>query len=102
MRRRRRLMEFEVVLETKDIIGESPTWSAEERALYWIDVKRPALYRYQPNSDARRAWPMTSDIGGFALLPDLRGAVVALREGVFRLEFASGSLARLAPPPFDP
>jgi sugar lactone lactonase YvrE len=28
--------------------------------------------------------------------------VVALRQGIFRLDFASGSLTKLAPPPFDP
>jgi sugar lactone lactonase YvrE len=33
----------------------------------------------------------------------MAGAVVALREGVFRLEFASGgALTQLAPPPLDP
>lgn len=45
---------------------------------------------------------MPADIGAFALISDPPGAVVALRQGIFRLDFASGSLARLAPPPFDP
>ena len=36
------------------------------------------------------------------LVSDPPGAVVALRHGIFRLDFASGSLAQLAPPPFDP
>jgi sugar lactone lactonase YvrE len=45
---------------------------------------------------------MPSDIGAFALVCDPPGAVVALRQGIFRLVFASRSLTRLAPPPFDP
>jgi len=93
---------IEVVLDAGATIGESPTWSAEERALYWIDVKRPALYRYDPGTGARRSWPLSSDVGGFALIADPPGAVVALREGMFSLDFASGALERLAPPPFDP
>ena len=95
-------MEIEVVLEAVATIGESPTWAAAESALYWIDVKKPALYRYDPVLGGQLAWPMSSDIGAFGLVSDPPGAVVALRQGIFRLEFASGSLTQLAPPPFDP
>jgi len=95
-------VEIEVVLDAGATIGESPTWSAVERALYWIDVKKPALYRYDPGAGGHSSWPLSSDIGGFALTADRPGAVVALREGVFALDFASGALERLAPAPFDP
>ena len=95
-------MDIEVVLEADAVIGESPTWSAGEGALYWIDVKKPALYRFDLATGGHRSWTLTSDVGGFALTDGMGGAVVALREGVFRLEFASGALTRLAPPPFDP
>ena len=95
-------MEIEVVLDAGATIGESPTWSAADRALYWIDVKKPALYRYEPETGNQRHWLMTSDIGAFGLVTDPPGAVVALRQGIFRLDFVSGSLAKLAPPPFDP
>lgn len=35
-------------------------------------------------------------------MSDPPGAVVALRDGLFRLDFATGALSRLAPAPFDP
>ncbi len=95
-------MEIEVVVNAGATIGESPTWAPTEKALYWIDVKKPALYRYGPATGDQRSWPMSSDIGAFALVSGPPGAVVALRHGIFRLDFASGTLARLAPPPFDP
>jgi len=94
-------MVIEKVLDFHATIGESPTWVPEERALYWIDVKAPALHRYRPDDQATRTWPMTSDIGGFALADD-GSAVVALRQGLFRLELDSGALQPLAPPPYDP
>ena len=94
-------MAIETVLDFHATIGESATWVADERALYWIDVKAPALHRYCPDDEATRSWPMTSDIGGFALTGD-GGAVVALRQGLFRLDLDSGALHLLAPPPFDP
>jgi sugar lactone lactonase YvrE len=95
-------MEIEVVLDASATIGESPTWASAECALYWIDVKAPALYRYDPATGGQRCWPMPSDIGAFALASDPPGAIVALRQGVFRLDFGSGLLTRLAPPPFNP
>ncbi|HEV2673351.1 MAG TPA: SMP-30/gluconolactonase/LRE family protein [Aliidongia sp.] len=95
-------MEIEVVVPGGATIGEAPTWVAAEAALYWIDIKRPALYRLDPATGAQRSWPMPSDIGAFALTADPPGAVVALRTGLFRLDFASDKLDRLAPPPFDP
>jgi sugar lactone lactonase YvrE len=95
-------MDIEVVLEAGAIIGEPPTWAAEEQALYWIDVKKPALYRFEPATGGERCWPLPSDIGGFALLPRSSGALVALRQGIFSLDFAGGALTPLAPPPFDP
>jgi sugar lactone lactonase YvrE len=95
-------MKIEVVLAAGAAIGESPTWASAEQALYWIDVKKPALYRFDPATESQRSWPMPDDIGAFGLVRDPPGAVVALREGIYRLDFASGSLTRLAPPPYDP
>lgn len=95
-------MEIEVALAADATIGESPTWAASERALYWIDIKKPALYRFDPATGGQRSWPMPSDIGAFGLVLEPPGAVVALRDGIYRLDFASGSLAPLAPPPYDP
>ena len=98
---RTRPLSIEIVLDAHAMIGESATWVAEESALYWIDVKAPALYRFTPASRENRIWPLTSDIGGFALTRD-GGAVVALREGLHCLDLHSGALHRLAEPTFDP
>ena len=44
-------MEIEVVVGDGATIGESPTWVPAENALYWIDVKKPALYRIDPGAE---------------------------------------------------
>ncbi|MGY2050047.1 SMP-30/gluconolactonase/LRE family protein [Methylobacterium sp. JK268] len=96
------LAEITVVAAAGAEIGEGPVWSAEERAVYWIDVTAPALFRTDPETGATRRWTMPAEIGGYALLPDGVGALVGLRAGLFVLTFASGDLDRLAAPPFDP
>lgn len=94
-------MLIETVLDAHAAIGESPTWVARENALYWIDVKSPALHRYSLVSGATRTWKVTSDIGGFAFLED-GDALLALRHGIHRLDLTTSVLTLLAPPPFDP
>jgi sugar lactone lactonase YvrE len=96
------LMGVEVFIDSRATIGESPTWSEGGQALYWIDVKKPALYRYDMATAQQHVWDLTSDVGAFALIDDDSAAVVALREGIYRLDFESGSLTRLVQAPFDP
>ena len=95
------MVDVDVAVAAHATIGESPTWLAAEGALYWIDIKRPALHRYVPAGGESRTWTLTSDVGAFALCED-GSAVVALRHGLHRLALSNGQLDLLAPPLFDP
>ncbi|HET8997252.1 MAG TPA: SMP-30/gluconolactonase/LRE family protein, partial [Acetobacteraceae bacterium] len=94
--------DIELVLDAHAEIGESPTWSVAEQALYWIDVKAPALHRFNPANGATRTWPLPAEIGCFALYRDAPAALLALRTGLHRLDLFSDALTRLADPPYDP
>ena len=89
---------IEMLVDAQATIGESPTWSAGEQAFYWIDIKQPALHRRDADGGTR-CWRMDADIGAFALLKDAVGAVVALRTGLFRLDFQTGAMTLLAHSP---
>ena len=95
-------MDVSVLLAADAAIGESPTWVAAEEAVYWIDVKAPALHRLILSSGMVRTWRLPADIGAFALTRNRADAIVALRSGLFRLGLRTSDLAPLAPPPFDP
>ncbi len=92
--------EIELVIDARAVIGESPLWADHQNALYWMDIKAPALYRTKITTLETTSWPLPADIGGYALTSG--GAVVALRSGIFTLDFSSGELAKLCDPPFDP
>lgn len=94
--------DVELVLDAHAEIGESPTWSVAEQALYWIDVKAPALYRFNPSTGATRTWPMPAEIGCFALYRDAPAAILGLRTGLYRLDLHSDALTQLLEPPYDP
>jgi sugar lactone lactonase YvrE len=95
------MQKIELLLDAHSMLGESPTWFAADGLLFWIDVRGRSLHRLSLNG-SRRVWQLSADIGAFALLEGAIGAVVALRSGVFQLDFRSGDTALLAQPPFDP
>lgn len=92
--------EIELVIDARAVIGKSPLWAEDQSELYWVDIKAPALYRTKIPTLETTSWSLPSDIGGYALTSG--GAIVALRNGIFALDFSSGELAKLCDPPFDP
>lgn len=66
------------VLRAEALLGESPVWSADEQALYFVDIKKPAIHRFDPAAGRCATWAMPQDIGSMGLRAK-GGAVVALR-----------------------
>jgi sugar lactone lactonase YvrE len=85
------------VLDARAELGECPVWSAEEQALYWVDIVAPSLNRFDPATGKNRSWAMPESIGSFGLC-ESGGAVVALRSGFYRFDFARGALKLIADP----
>jgi sugar lactone lactonase YvrE len=89
-------MRIDVACDTPDILGESPVWSVAEQALYWIDVRAPALHRLTPGNGRIESWPLPEVVGS-AVLRASGGLVLALRSGLFAFDPASGALSLLLP-----
>jgi sugar lactone lactonase YvrE len=91
-----RFGEIVAITPANDVLGECPVWSAEENALYWIDVRAPAIRRLDPATGAHVDWTVPELIGSMALRPG-GGIVVGLRSGIAMFDPASGSVTRVAP-----
>lgn len=81
-------------------VGECPLWHSEEAALYWVDIDGRAVHRYHPESGARQHWDMPTEPSALAINAG-GGLIVALRSGFAHLDTNTGSLAEVAPAPFD-
>jgi sugar lactone lactonase YvrE len=90
-------MDVEVVVKSNDLLGEGPVWSNLESALYWVDIERKLLQRWDSISKEQRIWKVYSNIGSFALQRS-GGAVVALREGFFMLNLDDERLQKIGDP----
>ena len=82
------------------ILGEGPLWCPREQALYWLDIKRPAIYRFDPRAGQTGNWSLPSDIGCMALR-EQGGMVVGLRTGFAFLDLETGAVTALADPEAD-
>lgn len=81
------------VTQTTDILGECPLWNEAEQALYWIDIRRPAIQRWHPATDALRYWPMPDLVGSIALCGTHR--VLVASRSLHYLDTRTGELTRL-------
>ncbi len=57
-----------------NLLGEGPCWSVADQKLYWLDVRKPALYAYTPAGDRIESWDLPENTG--CLAPRARGGLV--------------------------
>lgn len=79
----------DVVCECRNVLGESPVWSVREQALYWTDIREPALYRLDAESGSTRKWPMP-ELAGAVVLRQGGGVVVCLKSGLYTFDPNAG------------
>lgn len=70
-------------------LGEGPVWVERDRALWFVDIKGPRIYRHDPATGTRHSWEAPEPIG--FLLPAKSGGFVAgLKSGLHRFDEKSG------------
>ena len=82
-------------------LGESPMWHPREQVLYWCDIPGHRLYRFDPVRRDLVHWQFDTDVASCAPMLD-GGMLLAMRDGLFRCDLATGARRRLAAPPYDP
>jgi sugar lactone lactonase YvrE len=81
-----------VAVASGDTLGESATWSVREQALYWVDIRGPALHRFDPASGAHRSWRLPETCGGVVTMAT--GVMLALRNTLARFDTITGDVTR--------
>ncbi len=82
--------------ETLDLLGEGPVWCGREEALYWVDIRAPAVRRLK--DDAVTSWAMPEQVGSLALR-ESGGILVALKSALSVFDPATGGIAKIADAP---
>lgn len=94
------MSDLRCVVKDRENLGESPVWSVAEQAIYWVDVRAPAIHRHDPESEEHRTWDMPEQIGSIGLASDAR-LIAALRTGFFFFDTKTGGLTPIHDPEPD-
>lgn len=67
------------------MLGEGPAWDAAAQRLWFVDIKKPAVFRFEPASGICDRWDAPAQIGW--ALPAIDGGVlVGLQHGIHRFD----------------
>jgi sugar lactone lactonase YvrE len=83
------------------LLGESPLWHPDEQLLYWVDIPGLQLNRFHPGTGRHDEWHFPSEPACIAPLLG-GGLLMAMRDGLWRFDAASGKRSLVAAPPYDP
>ncbi len=61
--------------DAKAILGEGPVWDKRDGCLWWVDIKAPAIHRYDPATDSKTSFIPPLQVT--ALAPRAAGGFVA-------------------------
>jgi sugar lactone lactonase YvrE len=93
--------EVRVAVAAAALLGESPVWHPREQVLYYADIPGHRLQRFDPRSGELRHWAFDTDVASFAPMLDGR-LLLAMRDGLWRFDPATGERVLAAGPPYDP
>lgn len=79
-------------------VGEGPVWDGPTQSLFWIDIIGKAVHRLHPQTGRVQSWDVPDIIGSLAIEHD-NLAIVALANGVHRLDLDTGAVTMIATSP---
>ena len=93
-------MRIEVALAAADGVGEGPFWDEAAQTLWWVDIAGKAVRRWQPATGEHRRWPMP-DFPSAVVLRERGGLLLAMRDGLYFMDRATGELQLFCAPDAD-
>ncbi len=91
------MIDLELVLDAKVLLGEGPSWNESTQQLYWVDIEGGAVHVYDPATGNDRR----IDVGQMAgcVVPRRSGGVlVTLQNGIHALDLETERLELLLDP----
>ena len=92
----------ECIVEIPALLGENPLWIPSEKRLYWLDLMKPVIYRFDPATGKNST--LRADLGSYVsgMVQRQKGGWIVVREdGLSALDLATGRLQPLVNPEPD-
>lgn len=88
------MADIECVVDCQNTLGEGPAWSVDEQKLYWVDIEKSELRRYNPATKDTKVWKTPERVGSFAFR-EQGGLLVAFESGLDFWDFKRGQTRRI-------
>lgn len=56
----------DVIVDSRNAVGESPVWIAGEQALYWVDIPARSVWRWSSQTGKTARWTLPQQVGCIA------------------------------------
>jgi sugar lactone lactonase YvrE len=76
-------------------LGEGPVWVERDRALWFTDIKKRKIHRFDPAAGERQTWSAPEQIG-FVFPAEGGGFVAGLMSGLHRFDESTGRFTLIA------
>ena len=74
-------------------LGEGPLWVPSEQALWFVDIKRKHIHRYEPATGAKKTYDAPESPG--FIVRTIGGFISGLKSGLYRFDPATGAFSPL-------
>lgn len=92
------ITEAKQLLHAQAQLGEGAIWHPADQKLYWVDIPASVLHIYDPATGTDRQLPTGAFIGTVVPIADSADVLVALQNGIHRMNVQTGALTLLTNP----
>src|SRR5947209_16802707 len=86
--------EPKLVWEIEAELGEGPVWVERDHALWFVDIKKHLIHRYDPASGDQKSFTAPEQVG-FVFPAESGGFIAGLQSGLHHFDEATGKFERI-------
>lgn len=79
----------ELLLDTRNLTGESPVWHAGEQSLYWVDIPAKKLFAYRAEDQSLKQWDAPEMLACIVRSAAAGQWIAGAESGMFAIDTAS-------------
>jgi sugar lactone lactonase YvrE len=76
-------------------LGEGPVWVQRDHALWFVDIKKQQIHRFDPADGSKNSWDAPEQVG-FVFPAERGGFVAGLQSGLYHFDEKSGAFEPIA------
>lgn len=89
-------LNVECVVKVRDQLGETPLWCERTKKLWWLDIEKPKLQSFDPETGGHNVFPTTGTFLGAHALTNTDEHLVAVDLSLCRFDATANSMTPIA------